>query len=197
MYKVCKTERSAARQRMVENTLLAMMKTKRYESITITELCETANIPRKAFYRYFVSKDAALRGLIEHTLAEFHQNKTDTGAERSLHRELEQFFIFWYSHKDLLSVLDDNGLLGMIITASTEFPIGNMVSLQRLLPDEDDKMRILIFKFAIGGLISVMFDWYKNHFRDPVPDIARRAVRILSKAPFPNLDKLGIIDLPI
>lgn len=197
MYKLCKTERSAARQKMIEATLLSMMKKKRFENITITELCEEADIPRKAFYRYFDSKDAALRGLIEHTLAEFHENKPDAKSPRSLNRELEQFFIFWYERKDLLRVLEENGLLGMVITASTEFPIGNMVSLQRLLPDEDDRMRVLIFKFAIGGLISIMFDWYKDNFRDPIPDIARRAVRILSKPPFPNLENLGMSTLPI
>ncbi len=198
MYKVCKTERSAARQRLIENELLKMMKTTTFDDITITELCDVAQIPRKAFYRYFDSKDAALRGLIEHTLAEFHSKKADQPNARSLHRELEDFFVFWYEHRELLAVLDRNHLLGMVTQASTNFPIGNMVSLQRLLPDEeDDAMRITIFKFAIGGLVSIMFEWYNDGFRSSVPDIARRAVRILSKPPFPHLDKLGIADLPI
>ncbi len=198
MYKVCKTERSATRQRLIENVLLEMMKKTDYEDITITELCDVAAIPRKAFYRYFDSKDAALRGLIEHTMAEFHKNKPEARGDRSLHRELEDFFVFWYDHKDLLSVLDRNNLFGMVIQASTNFPIDNMVSLQRLLPDEeDDAMRVTIFKFAIGGLISIMFEWYNGGFRASVPDMARRAVRILSKPPFPHLDKIGMTSLPI
>lgn len=198
MYKACKTERSAARQRLIERELLEMMKRVAYDDITITELCDEAKIPRKAFYRYFDSKDAALRGLIEHTLSEFHSRKSSEPNVRSLHRELEDFFIFWYENRELLTVLDRNHLLGMITQASTNFPIGNMVSLQRLLPDEeDDAMRVTIFKFAIGGLVSIMFEWYNDGFRASVPDIARRAVRILSKPPFPHLDKLGMVDLPI
>lgn len=198
MYKACKTERSAARQRLIERELLEMMKRVAYDDITITELCDEAKIPRKAFYRYFDSKDAALHGLIEHTLSEFHSRKFDEPNARSLHRELEDFFVFWYEHRELLAVLDRNHLLGMITQASTNFPIGNIVSLQRLLPDEEnDAMRVTIFKFAIGGLVSIMFEWYNDGFRSSVPDIARRAVRILSKPPFPHLDKLGIVDLPI
>ena len=197
MYKVCKTERSAQRQRMIENTLLSLMKKSSYDSITITELCEAAGIPRKAFYRYFESKDAALHGLVEHNLSDYHMDRVDPTVPRSLLGELEQFFIFWYEKKELLDVLNKNELLGIIITASTEFPIGNMISLQRLLPDDDDRMRVLVFKFAIGGLISVMLDWYHGGFVDPVSDIAKRAVRILSKPPFPNLDKIGITELPV
>ena len=198
MYKACKTERSAARQRHIENVLLEMMKKGSYDSITITDLCEVADIPRKAFYRYFDSKDGALRGLIEHTMADFYRSKPEARGPRSLSRELEAFFVFWYDNRDLIAVLERNNLLGMVVQASTNFPIDNMISLQRLLPDEeDDAMRVTIFKFAIGGLMSIMFEWYNGGFRTSVPDIARRAVRILSKAPFPHLDKIGITDLPI
>ncbi len=198
MYKVCKTERSAKRQKLIENVLLDLMKTEKYDDITITSLCEVANIPRKAFYRYFDSKETALRGLIEHTLLEFHEKSTGHNMPRSLHREIEQFFVFWQERKELLSVLDKNGLLGIVLQASTEFPIGNMVNLQRLLPDEEnDEMRIAIFKFAIGGVVSLMFDWYRGGFITSVPDMARRAVRILSKAPFPNLASIGMVGLPI
>ena len=74
MYKLCKTEQSAQRQRQLEEGLLAAMKTKRYEEITISDLCEQMDIPRKSFYRYFSSKDGALHALIDHTLLDFEQH---------------------------------------------------------------------------------------------------------------------------
>ena len=60
MYKLCKTEQSAARQRELEQSLAAMMLVRRYEDISVSEFCSYAGIPRKAFYRYFSSKDGAL-----------------------------------------------------------------------------------------------------------------------------------------
>ena len=51
MYKLCKTEQSAQRQRSLEEGLLTAMKTKRYEEITISDLCSQMGIPRKSFYR--------------------------------------------------------------------------------------------------------------------------------------------------
>ena len=70
MYKLCKTEQSAKRQRELEQVLLRMMNSTLYEDITVINFCENAGIPRKAFYRYFSSKDGALHALLDHTLLE-------------------------------------------------------------------------------------------------------------------------------
>ena len=73
MYKLCKTEQSAARQRQLEQGLLQAMQTQRYEDISISDLCDRMGIPRKSFYRYFSGKEGALAALIDHTLMEFEQ----------------------------------------------------------------------------------------------------------------------------
>ena len=39
MYKLCKSEQSALRQREMEQQLLKMMETTRFEDITISDLC--------------------------------------------------------------------------------------------------------------------------------------------------------------
>ena len=71
MYKKCATEASAARQRQLEQGLLAAMSKRRYEEITVSDLCEELGIPRKSFYRYFSGKEGALHALIDHTILEF------------------------------------------------------------------------------------------------------------------------------
>ena len=53
MYKLCKTEQSAARQRQLEEGLLTVMLTRRYDEISVSDLCDDLAIPRKSFYRYF------------------------------------------------------------------------------------------------------------------------------------------------
>ena len=72
MYKLCKTEKSASRQQMLESGLLAAMISKPYEEISVSDLCDRLSIPRKAFYRYFSGKEGALLSLIDHTLMTFH-----------------------------------------------------------------------------------------------------------------------------
>ena len=71
MYKLCKTEESANRQREIERTLLRLMIDKHYDDITVSEICIEANIPRKSFYRYFDGKEGVKQALLYHTLSEF------------------------------------------------------------------------------------------------------------------------------
>ncbi len=194
MYKLCKTEESAKRQRLMEATLLELMQKKPYAEISITELCEKLEIPRKTFYRYFDSKDDALYALIEHTMSEyqsFHASPRQEGI-RTLASEIENYYKFWICHKPLLDALYKNNLLEKIIEISVSFPVNDMVSLQKFLPDDSEWAREKIFNFAVCGLCFQMLDWYKGGFKTSITDMARISCRTLSKPLFPNLDKLGI-----
>ena len=71
MYKLCKTEQSANRQRQLEQGLLSMMAETQYDQISVSDLCTYLQVPRKSFYRYFTSKDGALHALVDHTLMEY------------------------------------------------------------------------------------------------------------------------------
>ena len=108
MYKLCKTEQSAKRQKQLEQGLLEMMKTVHYDEIMVIDLCNQLGIPRKAFYRYFTGKEGALHALIDHTMMEyegFSQTKQQ-GKRRNLQLELESFFQFWEEHRVFLDALD-------------------------------------------------------------------------------------------
>ncbi len=196
MYKLCKTERSTKRQRELELALLETMGRKCFEDITISELCDGIGVPRKAFYRYFDSKEGALHALIDHTLTDF--GKMDPmyteRRRRSLTRDLELFFIFWQEHKLLLDALEKSNLTGHLIQASLEFPVRDMVSLAKFLPDDSEAMRRHVFRFAICGLMFAMLSWYRGGFAESTHEMARAACRMLSHPLFPNMDKIGIPD---
>ncbi|MBR7117116.1 MAG: TetR/AcrR family transcriptional regulator [Clostridia bacterium] len=195
MFKECKTERSAKRQRLIENTLFDMMKRRSYDDITVTDLCEELKMPRKAFYRYFDSKDCALQGLIVHTLPEYAKEQTPIAGQRVLRNELMGFFEFWKKRHELLEVLDRNGKISIVMECCLSFPVETFVSIERILPDEEPAMRDKIYRFAIGGLISIVIEWYREGFKEPASEIARLAVRVLTKPPFPALSRMGMSDI--
>ena len=196
MYKLCKTEKATARQREIEIGLLDAMSRKRFDDITVSELCDGIGVPRKAFYRYFDSKEGALRALIDHTLTDFGGNTPTYGEKRprSLTRDIEGFFLFWQEHKVLLDALEKSGLFSYLIDAALDFPIRDMVSLEKFLPEDSESMRRSVFKFAICGLMFTMLSWYKTGFAESPHEMARTTCRMLSHPLFPNLDKIGIPD---
>ena len=171
-----------------------MMRTQHYETISVTALCEKMDMPRKAFYRYFDSKDDALQALIEHTMGEYTSLGAawDETGHRSLRLELEQFFTFWQKNRDMLDALDHSALLGKLVHISSGFPVKDMISLEKFLPNEPTWTRPHIFKFAICGLISMMLDWYEGGFSSSSAEMSALACRMLAHPLFPNLAALGI-----
>ena len=196
MYKLCKTEESARRQREIELALFALIKTTGYENVTVTALCERMKMPRKAFYRYFDSLDDAIVGLIDHSMSEY-SGFTDDSHElkkRSLVSELEGFFNFWFEKRDLLTAFDRSGLIGIFTDRIINYPISDRIMMIKFLPDEDDKMRGLIFKFALCGLVYMMIDWYRDGFKTPSREMAEAACRMFRKPLFPNLETVGFYE---
>ncbi|MBO5907394.1 MAG: TetR/AcrR family transcriptional regulator [Clostridia bacterium] len=195
MYKLCKTESATKRQRDIEECFLTLLKQKNYEDITVTELCEKMKMPRKAFYRYFDSKEDALYALIDHKMLEYDaytNNKSNT--PRSLTSELEDYFKYWMGKRELLSALDKSSLLGIFIDRSVNFPIGDRVSISKFLPAEKDEVGHKILKFAFVGLCYTMIEWYRSDFNTPPREMAKLACRMLRVPLFPSLSDIGFVD---
>lgn len=68
MYKQCKSNQSAQRQEHIANCLQVLIREKGYDEISITELCQHAEVPRNAFYRYFADKESVLKYLFDQSM---------------------------------------------------------------------------------------------------------------------------------
>ena len=192
MYKLCKTEDSAQRQRQMEQGLLDMMQTVRYEDITVSDLCERMQIPRKSFYRYFSGKDGALHGLIDHTMMEYEafSNTQQKGKRRNLQLELETFFQFWVVHRPFLDALHRSGLSGAMIERAVNYSVSEGVFPIRFLPNEEMQMRRHVVMFAVCGMLSMTVKWHQTDYRESVSEMASITKRLLNQPLFPAAEEL-------
>lgn len=190
MYKLCKSEQSAARQRQLEQGLLKAMLTKRYEEISISDLCDQMEIPRKSFYRYFSNKDGALFALLDHTLMEFDQlpNSSDTVFGSRALGDLERFFVFWYDHSDLLDALMRNRLSGMLVERATSHAFHERMMPSYLL-SKDEKSQQLALTFAVCGLLSMVMQWHQQGYPESPSQMAWVASLMLTKPLVPGYEK--------
>lgn len=186
MYKMCKTEQSAIRQRELEQGLLEAMKESRYEDISISDLCQRIGIPRKAFYRYFSGKEGALHALIDHTMMDFEaiQWPRASGSRQSYQKDLELLFEFWKDQKPLLDALHGSGLSGLLIEravgqALTDAGISKHYTSQ-LLPE----FRGHAMAFCVTGLMSMVVSWHHEGYPSTPKDMARIAFKLLSEPLF-------------
>ncbi len=188
MYKQCRTEQSAARQRVLEEGLLKAMQQKHYEQISVSDLCDDMGIPRKSFYRYFSSKDGALHALIDHTLISFEGFSAPNrqGEKRTLSGDLEGFFQFWIANKPLLDALARSAMSGVLIERAITHALSETVMPARFLPDDSKQMQQQITMFGVCGLMAMVLTWHHEGYPQSAAHMARVAARLLGQPLFPN-----------
>lgn len=178
MYKFCKTEQSAARQRQLEQGLLAAMLEHRYEDISVSDLCQRMNIPRKAFYRYFSGKDGALFALIDHSMLDFYTSDLRNTPDSAL-GDLKGFFLFWHQQKDLLDALQGSHLSGLLIERATL-----LAQQEKLMPRKimtwSTNLQSIAMSFAISGLMTMVFQWHRQGYHISPAEITDVAINMLS-----------------
>ena len=192
MYKLCKTEQSASRQHELEAGLLAAMTLRRYDEISVSDLCDQLGVPRKSFYRYFSGKDGALQALLDHTLMEYEASPSLTapGEKRTPQKELERFFRFWHHHRSFLDVLQRNHLSEMLIERAIAYTLSAAVLPQRFLAQDEREVQEQVTTFAVCGLMCMVLNWHHTGYPHSAGHMAELAVRLVGHPLFPNIADL-------
>lgn len=185
MYKQCRTERSAARQQLLEQGLLQMMQRRQFEEISVSDLCDELGVPRKAFYRYFSGKDGALLSLIDRTLMDFEVYATfsDTNDSQAPQRYMEQVFIYWIHHRDLLDALKKSEISGLLVQRALAFS-QNLDTIPRFMQIADRRLREYGTMFMVCGLMTMIVQWHHDDFSKSPEEMADLSMQLLTRPLF-------------
>ena len=187
MYKQCRAEQSAARQRELMEGLLDAMTQQHFEEISVSSLCDRMQIPRKSFYRYFSSKEGALNALIDHALMDFAGFTAKNLKGSSVEQELERIFAYWYEKRRLLDALQKSGLSGVLVTRAIGHSVFESVSNNKFLSAEEQKAREYITLFLVSGFMSMVIQWHHEGYAQSVQQMVQVAMRLISQPLAPNL----------
>ena len=183
MYKLCKTEQSALRQRELEHHLLSMMATLRLDEISVSDLCAHAGVSRKAFYRYFSGKDGALYALIDHTLLEldsflYSENPPQGPGQTEI---LARFFAFWQDRRALLDALVYSGVTEVFVERMILHAATNTSANWAFLSGSDEEMGEFANAFCVSGISSMVLMWHRKEFRTSLEHMVEITVPLLTK----------------
>ncbi len=158
MYKICKTEKSIARQKLFQTTLLELMKEHKYQDITVTSLCKEMEIPRKTFYRYYDALKDVLYAIIDEVLTEgflYLEVKTD----------LVGFFSYWKKKKSLLDVFEKSGLSSVLVNRIYE-RLNEKVA-QKIFSDED-----LRYTGYVAAIMTMLLTWHHSGMKQTPEEVS-------------------------
>lgn len=158
MYKQCRIEQSAKRQREFELALLRLMKYKSYLRISVTDLCKETNVPRNAFYRYFETMDDVLDALLDYECLESLKCFDDDIIIRgNAQKCFEEFFVYWSQKCELLNILEKYELSTRLITRASQMMIADSTERQKCLSVKD--MQKICF---INSGVLLMVLWHHS-----------------------------------
>jgi len=185
MYKQCRTEQSAARQRQLEQGLLQVMLKRQYDEISVSDLCEEIGVPRKAFYRYFSGKDGALYSMIDRALMDFeiHSTSTEMYEPETPMDYMKHVFVYWTEHQNLLDALKKSNLSGMLIQRALDFS-QNIDAIPRFMLIRDKRLREYGTMFMVCGLMTMIVQWHNDGFSKSITEMAELTMQLLTKPLF-------------
>ena len=189
MYKQCMTDQSTRRQRQLEQGLMDMMLHKRFDEISVSDLCDGMQIPRKSFYRYFSNKEGALYAMIDHAIVEFNAfvlTENVFEADTPL-RMMERFFTYWKDNRRLLDALAKSGLSGVLVQRSIDYSEKEL-GLNRFMPEDAQLVRSYGVTYSVCGLMTMLVRWHHEGFQQSVEKMAKIAVRLMNEPMLAEID---------
>ena len=191
MYKYCKTSQSAARQCHIVSCLLEMLHTHHYDQITVQDLCKTAEVPRKSFYRYFECKQDVLLAAIDFYIQDYESFRLPgmgPGVLRTTESELTRFLTYTQKNKATFEALTRSDLLGYALNLVTQSSLLSNVARRLMTHKEDEALYRVKNAFLCYGIYSVVGIWVTNGCPESVEEMARILTQILTEPFYVPLD---------
>lgn len=187
----CKQQGKAAKyvQKKILSALLCLMEHFSFEEITITQVCQEAQISRASFYRNYDNKENALLHNIEQLTENFKQdseqdmynfqkeaNSPKTSAEHLFHL----WFQFIFDNQDFFKLLSKNHLFYMfqqvgISPNDDSFYIRHLYTVYHV-----PELNKYLFNCVISAQYSMVEQWVANGCQENVNQMAKLMTNLFS-----------------
>lgn len=182
-----KISKSAQSKQWIMESLIDLMRTKKYEAITISEIAEHADLARRTFYRNFATKDEVLKACVQKLIQKF-LDKMAEYEHFTLKDSMYQVLVLCEEEKELFTLLIDNNLISMALHQWRATALEQHLFLRHKiigLPDVDDEQLLYMVIFISGGVFSVIEKWAKDGMQKSPDEISH----MLSNFTYNNLPK--------
>ncbi|MDR0583512.1 MAG: TetR/AcrR family transcriptional regulator [Treponema sp.] len=173
-------------QKVLQDSLIELMKEKSVLNITIREICERGGVSRSTFYTYYNDQYELLRQIEEETYTEIDKIiqpyisvvRKSNGRETTalIHDILQSIAENGNSIQVLLSENGDSGFQKRFFSHGIE-AIRRFTEFAGTKP-EDKKAVKYGFVFVMGGMLMLVQEWLKNGMDTPVPELAKMIARL-------------------
>ena len=159
---------------LIEDTFLNLLEKKDIGSITVTEICEIADINRATFYRYYIDIYDLLKKIQDNFIDEFkNSNAMINLPSYTIYDFTKEILEIFYNNKKLVKLLFDTNnniyfldeLLEIAYQKVSEKWLSNFPN-----NDEDEIEYAAVYIF--NGALGVINYWIKNDFDQDIDQVS-------------------------
>lgn len=158
---------------MLAQGLVELLLEKEYKDITITKLCDHAQIARRTFYRNFTTIEDVLAYYTSSIMNEFVKILQDHAGD-DFKTVVIAYFNFWEKRTWLLQLLNKNNLIHIIFTqyiqCLQQFP--NIFWHNKHVPLDESDFAVRL-AYTAGGLWSVLTYWISSGCKQSPYELAQ------------------------
>lgn len=176
------TNPSALRSRdWLHAALIHLLKERKYNQISIKEICVQADLSRQTFYQIFCSKDEIMEYHFSILFKEFRKY-CDQYSGITILEITQCFFKFFYNHKDFVSILIENNLI-CFLQHQFEYYL-RQIELFHYYNHREGHYTDYTVAFISGALTQILVHWCKSNFELSVETISTLTQSILTGSVF-------------
>ena len=153
--------RSVRTRNLINNALLELLFERRYESITVQDILDRANIGRSTFYTHYYDKEDVLASIVEYMIGTFSQQFSQRHVEQGIVPGLELFEHVQQHYQYFQAMLQ--GYAGEVLWEAALMALSKTIE-QSLTTIYVDKPSLtipwpLIAQYLAGAFLSLMRWW--------------------------------------
>ncbi|MBQ6719732.1 MAG: TetR/AcrR family transcriptional regulator [Oscillospiraceae bacterium] len=178
-----KSERAILQQHRIEGSLLQLLETESYASLSVRKICSNASIPRRTFYYYFENKEDVLSSLLNRLLLECNleamfDSEDDPAA---LERGFIRYFQYWHERrKRELCVLVKNGLAQELMSCGLRWA-NSEEFWKKSLGDSTQEAQMIRSVLGVTCVFYALFYWCEHDFVQTPEQMAKCVTQLLTK----------------
>ena len=162
-------QRIRVTKKMLKEALVKLLENKPLEKVTVYEICQTAEINRTTFYKYYGSPFDLMKDIQADFIRELEinlQKKEDLFSLRNI-------LTYIHTHRDACRILITSSSYSDFLEEVFSLSLLTQQMEERILPDQADAFRKYAKEFVIFGSYSIIRKWLLSDQPEPPEEIAK------------------------
>jgi len=165
-------------KRLIRQTLIFLMSKKKYDDITVKDICEKANLSRMTFYRNYSSKDDIFKEYTDERFQDFYFiiSKDDV---LNLDTFSIQLFEYLKKYQTQIEILRTANKEFMLLNQFRNYSSYLLAKFK--LESKYNRVNKDLVLFLAGGLYSLLLSWLENKMKQSPQEMADLFVSLIKK----------------